>query len=635
MRERIRGSILQIRVVYFFTTIFLVAISFYAYFQLVHLIDSSHMVSHTSKVTESLQRIAKSLIDAGSNHKTYLLVGDSALLAKRDRDFQTIVDELDVVDSLTQDNKLQNKNVKYLRKLVNKKFLNFISMSQTYQSVQISPAFKSSLTTGFHQTENLIEEINKMSAVEYQLLEKRTKHFDRLAYTTPVLNVLLSIGALLILFISYFRLDKALYVSNQLKLKLEESNLELQNKNENLIKGGERYLKIFDNNPIAMSFAEVDTNQVIYANSLFYQSFGFTKEEVIGRSTEELGIISAEENERLISIIMNSLQEERPLEELKVLPVEERAALLLKLKEKMFENGFEILYTKKNGDNFLATVNFEVFDIGNKKFMLASYQDISEIKKMTKQLEEKNITLEKINKELESINYISSHDLQEPLRQIQIFTTRIREMEDKNLSPDGHIYFEKMNNAAKRMQNLIADLLTYSRTKTEIPKFKNTNINQIIDQVIEELAEIILQKNAIIEVAELGDAIVIPFQFRQMMYNLIGNSLKFSKPDENPHIKIVSAIVDSNQVAGAEHKKGMQFHHFTISDNGIGFEPQYKERIFEVFQRLHSKNKIAGTGIGLAIVKNIIENHNGYITATGELNKGATFDIYLPIDQTN
>jgi light-regulated signal transduction histidine kinase (bacteriophytochrome) len=248
-------------------------------------------------------------------------------------------------------------------------------------------------------------------------------------------------------------------------------------------------------------------------------------------------------------------------------------------------------------------------------------------------LEIKNAELQATNKELESFNYISSHDLQEPLRQIQIFSSRISDVEQQNLSDAGKTYFDKLNSAAKRMQNLITDLLIYSRTKTGEIKFKTINLNHIINEVTEELAEIISEKHATVEVTELGDANVIPFQFRQMMFNLIGNALKFAKPDTPPHIIIKNEKIKSNQVSSANPAIETEFYHISITDNGIGFEPQYKDRIFGVFQRLHDKQKSAGTGIGLAIVKNIVENHKGIITATGELNKGATFDIYIPANQ--
>ncbi len=251
------------------------------------------------------------------------------------------------------------------------------------------------------------------------------------------------------------------------------------------------------------------------------------------------------------------------------------------------------------------------------------------VKERTNELEQFNIELERKNKELESFAYISSHDLQEPLRKIQILATRIIERE--SLSEIGRDSFSRMQLAAKRMQTLIEDLLTYSKTSTDDNKFENTNLNTIIDEVKEDLSEEIKEKNAIIEATELCELEIIPFQFRQLMHNLIGNGLKFSVPNRIPHIQIKSVIAYGRQFDNEKLKSESIYCQITVSDNGIGFEQQYSEKIFEVFQRLHGRNDYKGTGIGLAIVKKIVENHEGVITASSELNKGTTFNIYIPV----
>jgi PAS domain S-box-containing protein len=255
------------------------------------------------------------------------------------------------------------------------------------------------------------------------------------------------------------------------------------------------------------------------------------------------------------------------------------------------------------------------------------------IEQANQALKEKNSQLQKSNKELEAFTYISSHDLQEPLRKIQSFASRILDTEQQNLTERGKDYFERMNNAAKRMQVLIMDLLAYSRTSIEDRPFENANLNEIISEIVEELTEKMALQRATIDVEELGEALVIPFQFRQMMQNLMGNALKFAKPDTPPHIVIKSERIKSSDVEDSDLAKDSDYLHITIADNGIGFEPQYKDRIFEVFQRLHDRQKIAGTGIGLAIVKKIVENHNGVISASSTLNEGAAFDIYIPTRQ--
>jgi PAS domain S-box-containing protein len=248
----------------------------------------------------------------------------------------------------------------------------------------------------------------------------------------------------------------------------------------------------------------------------------------------------------------------------------------------------------------------------------------------TLELEQKNIDLEKMNKELESFAYISSHDLQEPLRKIQTFATRIKEKEEDNLSDYGRDMFNRMQVAAKRMQTLIQDLLAYSRTNTTERKFETTDLNEIITLVKEDLREELKEKHATIEADHLCAADIIPFQFRQVMHNLIGNSLKFSNQGNPPNIQIKSEIADGMDFENENLTPGKKYCHISFSDNGIGFEQKYSEKIFEVFQRLHGKNEYDGTGIGLSIVKKIIENHHGLIMAKGELNKGATFDIYIP-----
>jgi signal transduction histidine kinase len=234
------------------------------------------------------------------------------------------------------------------------------------------------------------------------------------------------------------------------------------------------------------------------------------------------------------------------------------------------------------------------------------------------------------NKELLAFTYISSHDLQEPLRKIQTFVTIILENENKNLSEKGKYNFQRMQLAAGRMQQLIDDLLSFSRINTTDHKFEKTDLRVIIEEVKTELKDTIQEKHATIEATELCSANIITFQFRQLIYNLISNALKFSKPNTPSHIIIKSKIVKGSKLNNTKLSPEKSYCYITVKDNGIGFEPHFSERIFEVFQKLHGKDVYAGTGIGLAIVKKIVENHNGIITATSELNQGATFDIYIP-----
>lgn len=312
---------------------------------------------------------------------------------------------------------------------------------------------------------------------------------------------------------------------------------------------------------------------------------------------------------------------------------------LAREKGKAVQEGWRV---RKDGTLFWASV--VITAVHNKKNEVIGFSkvthDLTEKKKADDklklnalELEQKNAELEQMNKELQSFAYISSHDLQEPLRKIQTFATQIIERESDNLSDVGKDKFQRMQNAAKRMQTLINDLLSYSRTNVQERVFEKTDLSKIIDEVKEDLKEELEQKGAVIEKYKTCVVDLIPFQFRQLLYNLISNAVKFSKPDITPVVKIDSRIVKGSALNNEKAKTNIDYCHISVSDNGIGFDQQYSAKIFDVFQRLHGKLEYAGTGIGLAIVKKIVENHNGFITASGEQNKGATFDIYIPVNE--
>lgn len=258
--------------------------------------------------------------------------------------------------------------------------------------------------------------------------------------------------------------------------------------------------------------------------------------------------------------------------------------------------------------------------------------DLTEKRKQEETLQRINAELAARNSELQAFAYIASHDLQGPLRKIQSFISLI-EKERNKLSEKGNDYLNWVKDSAKRMQALIQDLLDYSGTNTAERKFENTDLNQIIDEVRDELKEELNAKHATLDAKALHTLNIIPFQFRQIMQNLIGNALKFFNPAQPPHIIIKSEVAEGIAFKNVKLSPQKRYCHISVSDNGIGFEPEYNEKIFEVFYRLHTHAEYKGTGIGLAIVKKNVENHGGIITADGKLNKGTIFNIYLPADR--
>jgi two-component system CheB/CheR fusion protein len=252
------------------------------------------------------------------------------------------------------------------------------------------------------------------------------------------------------------------------------------------------------------------------------------------------------------------------------------------------------------------------------------------VKERTLELQKANVELEASNIELLQFASVASHDLKEPLRKIHIFSNLIKDRYLANM--DGAAdYMERIITASARMTKLINDLLTFTRLSVN-SSFENVSLNRMIDEVMSDLELAISEKHAIIEVDDMPCIDVITGQIRQVFQNLISNALKFSKKDERPRIKITCERVNRCAI-DAERAEDGEFCRILIKDNGIGFDNQYSQKIFTIFQRLHSKEQYEGTGIGLAITKKIIEKHGGMITAYGKENEGSKFIIVLPLKQ--
>lgn len=264
--------------------------------------------------------------------------------------------------------------------------------------------------------------------------------------------------------------------------------------------------------------------------------------------------------------------------------------------------------------------------------VLVTFGDYTPLKQLQQQLEASVVELQRSNRNLEQFAYVASHDLQEPLRKIQAFGDILQTQYAPIVGEAGADMIQRMQSAAARMQVLIKDVLTYSRVSNRGEVHVPVDLSTVAREVINDLETVIDDKKALLTVGSLPTIMGDALQLRQLVQNLISNSLKFAKPDRLPEITIMSEKVrgrESGFVVSPTDSNRL-FYLVTITDNGIGFDPQYAERIFQVFQRLHGRSEYQGTGIGLAIVQKVVENHYGYITATGRPGEGATFRLLLP-----
>ncbi|MEW6468762.1 MAG: ATP-binding protein [Bacteroidota bacterium] len=343
--------------------------------------------------------------------------------------------------------------------------------------------------------------------------------------------------------------------------------------------------------------------EIIRINPAAERMFGYSAGELLGKKVEVLIPQRAAEKH-----------------------VKERAGFNKNPHARRMGIGMNLAGRKKDNSEFPVEVSLSPFRQDGELFVIAFIIDITvrkgiedEIKRKKEELEQLAIELRQSNEELQNFAYISSHDLQEPLRKIQSFGDRLRSMEAVNMSDKGRDYLGRMLNAAERMQQLIEDLLTFSRLTTRAQPFTLVSLNSVLRGVLSDLEVAIEKSGARIIADPLPEIEAEPTQMRQLFQNLISNAIKFRQEGKAPAIRISASEAESS---------GRKMVELRFKDNGIGFEEKYAVKIFNIFQRLEGK-KYEGSGIGLSICKKIASMHGGSITVKSKPGKGSTFIVTL------
>jgi two-component system, LuxR family, sensor kinase FixL len=289
----------------------------------------------------------------------------------------------------------------------------------------------------------------------------------------------------------------------------------------------------------------------------------------------------------------------------------------------------EITALHKAGNEFPISLTISQTEQEGRKVFIAFIRDISEQKANEAELENKRKQLEDSNQQLEQFAYVASHDLQEPLRKIRTFG----DMLSRHIEPEAAVrkYVDKIIASAERMSGLINSLLGYSRLSKEGIRYERVDLNEILLSILSDYELLITQKNAEINFDTLPIIMAVPLQMNQLFYNLIGNALKFTKRNFKPIITITTTEVSTEQKNDWQLEPLKDYIAIVVRDNGIGFEQNYANKIFTIFQRLNDRSEYGGYGIGLALCKKVIDGHKGRIFAEGKLKEGATFKIILPI----
>jgi PAS domain S-box-containing protein len=367
---------------------------------------------------------------------------------------------------------------------------------------------------------------------------------------------------------------------------------------EQKLRASERHFQSwFEDAPVACH--EVDDQGIILCvNQAECEMFGFTAQEMAGRPIWDF--MAAEDREKTRTGLLQRIVDEQPL-----VPLERE-------------------YKRRDGTAVIMEIHQKRIrdeagrPIGLRTFLL----DITQRKRAEATLVEQADKLSRSNSELEQFAYVASHDLQEPLRKIQAFGDRLKTKYEAGLGPEGLDYLARMQNAAARMQVLIQDLLSLSRVASNSKPFTPVDLNDVVSTVVSDLEMRIQDAQGRVEIAALPRIWGDRGQMAQLFQNLIGNGVKFRKPGQSPVVKVWSELQTP--------ASGEASWWITVEDNGIGFDEKYRDRIFQIFQRLHGRNEYEGTGIGLAICRKIVERHGGSITASSTPGAGAKFVITLP-----
>lgn len=582
-----------VKAVFYLGTIIILFVGTIAYKNSRDIQESSKLVTDTYDVNVEVEQILSYLKDAETGQRGYLLTKDSTFLKPYTTSRELINNSFARLKELLKHNPRQQENLRQLNELISIKMKELQRdiryVADTDANTVMLQRYLKEETALMHQIRKKIED---MQELEKKLLDKRLElHYANIRLTPKFLFLVLLITLMLML-LAYTK-----FLSNLKKIKEYNQQLELYRESSNQ--------------------AEIISQHGTWLLNL--QDKVFTYSDNVYRLLGEEPQSFEPSIENLLKIVHPADVEKVSSTAKKMFKNEDLPYITFRVVNK--EDG-KLRYLRAYGKPFISSDGI--------KRLIGTTTDVTYQYESIKILEERNRELERNNKELSAFNHVASHDLQEPLRKIQTFMSRIEDKEARKFSESGLMYIERVKDAAGRMRLLIDDLLQYSRTNKKEKIFEPTDLNAVLEASKEDLTDAIEASKAKIIAKKLPVIRAIPFQIQQLFTNLIGNSIKYKSESRLLVININYAKITAKKEERLRKSRHKYYHKLEFTDNGIGFENSYAEKIFVLFHRLHGKNEYSGTGIGLSICKKIVENHGGYIFAKGNPNQGAVFTVFLP-----
>jgi len=576
-------------VISIFTLLFAAGIS---YKQLQMVTDSESLIVNSYKISVALQQLDLDTRDAETNQRGFLLTNDSSFLRSYYEAIQNVNLSTLQLYSLMSDNYQQSRLLDTLALSVARR-INYLNeaLRRNNYNVSTTDTIKNLILRGREQMSLSQTYIDYIKNDELKLLKKSELLHEKDIKLPPLLILFIVLFSLFVFIISFYRINgdlKGLAITNS-KLLI---NNELFEHSEQIA-------------DISHWYFNLQGDELYYSNNL-YRMLGLEAREF--EPTFRNFVEFVHPDDRALFIEGNR-----------------------KIIDESSETRMSFRVIRKDGvERHFRSIGKVISDTYGNKFSIGINADITEQYFKDKLIEEKIADLERSNRLLTTFNHIASHDLQEPVRKIQTFISRISDRELEAIPENVKDYLTGIGKAAGRMHKFVEDMLVYSRTNMADRVYEAADLNEILENSKRDLSQLIEEKKAIINATSLPTADVIPFQIQQLFINLISNAIKYSRPDIFPVINIDSKLAIGKDIPDTGDNTEKIFYNISISDNGIGFEQRYAEKIFDLFFRLHTGSEYTGSGIGLSICKIIVENHRGYIKAESHPDNGSTFRIYLP-----
>ena len=565
-----------------------------SYRQILSLTESGKEVVQSYQVNIELEQLNLYAREAESSQRAFLLTKDLRFRAAYRKAINDANESIKKLKLLTANNPKQSNNIDSLTNILDQRFVRLENVVLTHLfQIPTPDSIVAQIIEGSNlmfQSESLVRKIVDDELSQLSIHETAYKNDITFSPLTVYLIVVLSFFIFMIAFLK---------INTDLKRARKTNNLLLINKE--VFEQSEQLLNVghwsWDNG----------TDSFIFSRNL-YDLLGCKADEFTPTADHILTFIHPEDKELVIQRSSDALKGIQPWS----------------VTSRVIRKDGVLRY-------FMSTGKVITDDYG-RTFVIGVTADISEQHGKDKIIEDKVADLEKSNKELLAFNHIASHDLQEPLRKVLTFISRIREKDFETLPEKVQGYMIGIERATARMGKFIEDLLMYSRANNVEKVFELTDLNVLFENSKQEFSQQIKDKKAVVKLLDtLPTLHVIPFQIQQLFNNVLSNSLKYSKPDTEPVILVSAKIIPSKELLSLPSGSYRKYYKISFSDNGIGFEQKYAENIFTIFYRLHNTSEYSGTGVGLAICKLIVDNHNGIIEAEGSPGKGATFSFYFPV----